>query len=667
MVKWLKASEFAATAGISRQAAVEAMRRALDGKPWRGRQLQVRTVAGRRGGRGGVSYEVALSSLCETSQSVIRTPAEPSASNYIPRIATPDESKRALELFRLIGPAIREGLTPKQRGMAVRQIQAETQLPRKSIYNYLARYQAHGIEGLMRKRPSDAGQERCYVSIAFDQAFVAAGYPADELIELGTFVDDQLKGLWKSRAADSGENEIGRIAAFLLWERCAALNRPMPLDSCAVRRRRVRQFKAYKAVHIRDNDAAQFRSSLPTVVRDWTRYEPMEIVCADVKHLDVMVTRPDGGKAYPKLIGFMDCGTQRVFPYLVLCPERRSITQKLVIEAFISMCHAETWGFPRQLYLDNGSEFGGLDRIVPALALLNRDEGREIVRAQPYNANSKPIEALFARLDRYVFCKLPGYTGPDRTNKKTQNVGRDPIAWPGTWQEFHRTVGSLIELYHQRPLGGQWGGRSSNQILSEKIAAGWRPVHPKPLALELAFCERKFVTLRSRAIRHDNKSFWHPELSRSLKGTQLELLLPWKADANPIVMTPNGAAFELQEDYAFGGFDLSGAREAGRRRQDYRRAVAKLDKDAPDVDLLAVSSRMARCEEAPQITGRARFLDQGAEIHDISAARLVSRASSEPNREAIERERELTKRRTDRLFNALAANAAKKINDGWNT
>lgn len=421
---------------------------------------------------------------------------------HVPRIATKEQGKRALEIFKQIEPATHDGLTAKERGAAVQAIVKATSLPRKTVYNYLQRYRSHGLEGLMRKRPFDAGQARVGVSVQFDRAWLAAGHPEDFLSELSDFVDLTLKGLWKGRAASSGENDIAQVAGFRLFERCTELEKPMALECCIIGRRRVRRWRHFKVVDMRNNDARAFRNSLPTIRRDWTGFAPMECVITDVKHLDVLVTRDDGRPAYPKLIAFMDAGTGRCFPYLVLCPERKSINQGLVIEAFIAMCHHKNWGYPRQLYLDNGSEFGGLDKIIPALSLLNRDEGREIIRAQPYNANAKPVEALFARLDRYCFSNIPGYTGPDRTNKKTQNDGREPLPWGDTWESFTHLVGGLIAYYHTRPIGGQWQGKSCNQTFAEKVSGGWRPTFPRPMALEIAFCDRKTVMVRGGVIKH---------------------------------------------------------------------------------------------------------------------------------------------------------------------
>ncbi|MFA5988736.1 MAG: helix-turn-helix domain-containing protein [Sphingomonas sp.] len=256
---WLTAVQFAELASINRRNAMKALARAQAGKYWNGWPLLVQSCQG-AGGRSGLRYEVALSSLPEALQKAfneqettqpasqstavrVRQPdtraklahvsgsvpaARGLAASYVPhvpRVATAAQSQHALAIFRQIEPATHDGLSARQRGRAVRQIVETTGLPRKTVYSYLARYREHGLEGLMRKRPANAGQARCAVSNEFDRAFVAAGHPADMLPDLGAFVDETLKGLWKGRAGNAGENDLGALANFLLFRTLRGLGR----------------------------------------------------------------------------------------------------------------------------------------------------------------------------------------------------------------------------------------------------------------------------------------------------------------------------------------------------------------------------------------------------------------------------------------------------------
>ena len=58
---WLSVDDLAAAARVHRNTALKVMRRALQGKSWRGMSMRVRRVPGR--GRTGRTYQVALESL----------------------------------------------------------------------------------------------------------------------------------------------------------------------------------------------------------------------------------------------------------------------------------------------------------------------------------------------------------------------------------------------------------------------------------------------------------------------------------------------------------------------------------------------------------------------------------------------------------------------------
>ena len=391
----------------------------------------------------------------------------------------------------------------------------------------------------------------------------------------------------------------------------------MPRDACVVSTHRVDQWRApFEAVAKKNLHAKAFADSLPRIARDWTKLAPMECVIADVKHLDVMVTRPDGSTTYPKLIGFMDGGTGRIFSYLVQCPQRYSITQELVIEAFLAMAQHPEWGLPHQLYLDNGSEFGGLDKITPALALLRGDDGQTIVRAQPYNASAKPIEPLFRRLDIYCFASMTGYTGPNRMDKRTQNVGKAPQAYTGSWEAFCEEVGMLIAYYHQKKVGGQWNA-SPDQVFRAKLDH-WRPTFARPLALEMAFCDSDSRQLRKEGVSYKGARYHHPELLNVAIGTTLDLLIPWQREKAPIVTLPGRPPFQLQADFHYAANDTAGSIESSSRKRAYLKGVAARDREVTTIHPTDVKRRIVGGAEPAKLSGRVRFLDQGSAAGDLA-------------------------------------------------
>jgi hypothetical protein len=408
-----------------------------------------------RGGRSGVAYEVALDSLPgELAGDVEATEL---AADRPRRLAAPDQAPRLTRRWAVVARVVAHPPGSAERTSALAAAAAEAGVSARTLRRWLSDYEAQGLKGLSRVRRCDAGAPHILVSRAFDTAFRAAGHSEAALTELKAWVDAALKGLWASRAERAGAREIGRMAAFLLREECERRHLDLPHAAFRLSRRRVEGFAEFRVVNQRRNDRKAFEDAKPRIWRDWTGLDPMERVVGDVKHLDVIVRREDGSRAWPKVVAFLDAGTGRMFVHPLLLPPGEGVRQEHVIEAFLAMICQPGWGFPRGLYLDNGAEFAALTKLEAALGALSDAGSRTLIFARPYNAAAKPIESVFARLDRYVVSMLPGYAGPNRMAQKTQTVGRPPQPYPGGWEEFSAVLKKLVAEHNTRPVGGLWG------------------------------------------------------------------------------------------------------------------------------------------------------------------------------------------------------------------
>jgi len=247
----------------------------------------------------------------------------------------------------------------------------------------------------------------------------------------------------------------------------------------------------------------------------------MEQVVMDVKPLDCMLSRPDGTRGYPRLIGFLDSGTRRFFGRIVLLPKNEGVRQEHVTSAFLDMVQTPGWGFPQQLYRDNGTEYAHFNLIREALKMIADDGKRTIVNAKPYSGASKPIESYFALTDLHVTRVMAGYTGPNRMDKKTKNVGCDALPYAGPVEAFEKEFFLRLQDMHSWEIrSGPFKGRSPLQIYSEHVEKGWRPVSVNRFALDCAFAkqlgERKVdrgaITLNGQRFRHPGN---RPNLPRT--------------------------------------------------------------------------------------------------------------------------------------------------------
>ena len=647
---WLSTPAFAEITGLTRQAACRALKGALSGTPWRGHQLEVRSCL-TRGGRRGLAYEVARETLPPKFRS-----AEPAEDNYpLARPIIAGSDQLILKRWNAIKDIVEYSRGSSQRARTVEMAALSGCASERTLYRWIDQYEANGLRGLGRAKAANAGEPRVWVSRVFDRHFAAAGYAETLHNEITRELEKTLKGLWASRAEQAGSSEICRLAEFMLTEICEGRGVTLPMEAMRLSRSYVEQFAHYRVVNQRRNDRKAFDDAKPRIRRDWTMLAPMERIIADVKHLDVIVTRPDGSTAWPKIVAFMDAGTGRAYVYPLLLGMGEGVRQEHVIEAFLSMVAHPRWGFPQGLYLDNGSEFAAFAKIDGPLQQINQSGARTLLFARPYNAAAKPIESLFARLDRYVFSMLPGYAGPNRMAKKTQTQGKPPKPFPGPWEEFHDTVIQLIHAHNQRPVGGLWAGRSPEDWMQEKVEAGWRPARVDPEALDAAFADTDSRRVDRGVLKIGGKRYSHPRISTLPSRTVVDLALPWRRGAPPLARVKSGW-FYLEEERPYPPRWIEGARESERRQTAQLKYVRGLAADAPAVDPIAVKLRAAKRSPKSTPLARGPAMDlgdlvegraKGAAIADSLLAAAGPEREQRLAREMLKTERLERRQRTD--------------------
>ena len=185
------------------------------------------------------------------------------------------------------------------------------------------------------------------MSRAFDQAFREAGHPDATLRKIGAELEHLRKGIWASPARRAGSTDVRRRLEHELTKLCAKHASPVPTHALKVSTRYAKTDRECQEIDIWKHDAKRFHDNLPHVSRDNLAGAPMSRIVADVKHLDVVLTRPDGSQVWPKVVGFMDRSTGRVFLHPIALPAGEGVRQEHVIEGFLAM--VEAWGFPTAL------------------------------------------------------------------------------------------------------------------------------------------------------------------------------------------------------------------------------------------------------------------------------------------------------------------------------
>lgn len=622
--QWLSTAAFAASAGISVQAARKALSRALDGRPWRGRRLAVREVPS-RGGRAGIALEVRAD--CLGNSDALPTPAAPVKTAHAavlpaPVAPAPLRSGSGLsERYALIEPALRHAPGSPGRRQAVVEAAQIAGRDKATIYRWIAGYEEDGYATFRREARPDRGRRAVFVTRAWD-----AAVPFDDATKarIAGEVRHYVRRAWRS-TTEPGWRWIARIASIELEELTVQAGFEGDASQlraiCKLPHNFVMPERRYRAVAIHEQDAKRWHDEYrPRVRRTRAGRWPMEIVTGDVHPMDVLLPRPDGSTFTAKLVAFEDSATARMFVYPVFLEKGEGVRQEHVAEAFAAMAADPQWGVPQTLYLDNGSEYNcaalvedAMRRVAQIRALQGDGEpsaarARLIVKALPYNASAKSIESMFSALERGVFSMLPGWIGGNRMAKKTANVGRAPQPYPHGKEAFLEDLQNALIAYETHPQTGQLNGRSPRRAFEEAWEGGWRPIAVSRGAIRAAFARDESRQVRQGSFTYGKGSrrYTARELWGLPAGTRLHLRIPIFGGLGAIpVMNRDGSLLCIAEpERAYDRLDPEGAREAGRRQSAALAELADLRAEIEPLDRRAELARIAEREgEGPVSDG----------------------------------------------------------------
>ncbi len=626
---WLGVDAFALLADISDRKARQALSRAVEGMTWRGNSLTVRTVQS-TGGKSGERYEVLATSLPPAlfqkwiaAKAKLPMPMAPVASTITLEDCDlrrdPLLSKRTDEaMWRLsvILPITQFRRYTPERTAAIQAVLAREHIRpnstpikvgKSALYDWLTRYEKDGISGLTPNQRHDAGKVRTLISRAWDKAC-----PLDEAVkqDIANRLREYIRSLWASgvsgwrMAQQLSSSKLLELSRQAGWQ---AQQAPM-LKACQVSRALIEESRTYNLVAIYEKDAKGFFDShLPRIRRTRDGMMPMDIVVGDVHPIDIAVKRPDGSVGYPRAIAWHDVANNRLFFTLALLRKGEGIKQVDIAKSFASMCAA--WGLPQALYLDNGSEYSwremmdGFQRLakltkkVSVQALSESDgvlelleDSREVIRARPYNAPAKPIEGLFSVLEQGVLSVIPGWVGGNRMRKKTHNVGREPLPFPGTWEDFQQAMESALTFYHQTPQHGCMKGKSPQQAYEAAIAQGWGKVDVPEQVLLLAFASEDQRQMRTGHLSWDGVEYYDDAL---LPYTGHNLTVRVAKHDPRFAFVFDGTEFICAARPApqFAFLDTLGAKEQARRQKVLNREITGRRNNTNRLDLVGEMAR----------------------------------------------------------------------------
>lgn len=626
---WIDAATVARLAGIDERRVRTALAKCAAGGTWRQHALKVRT---KDGGPASAQnpYLVHVNSLppalagayyerhAKAAELVeVKTgPALPMATTLDPKAA----KKRAEKLWKLgiLMPALECTKGTRARGQALTSIAnawhvdlsgKRKKIGKRTLEEWIQKLEKAGDPAVLARKDREEKPDRNMICREWD---AACPLPHETKLAIAAELRGYVRGLW---AEMPGWTVIEQLASSKLLEACLAAGWPAAeYELCRVGRYFVEKYSDTRILYIKDKDAKRWSDEfIPRVKRTREGMRPGDLVVGDVHPVDILVRRADGSEATPRLIGWYDLATGDLFCSLVLLDKGKGITQAHIAASFAAM--VEHWGLPKALLLDNGSEyswaeleagFAALASMAKSFAFMIReddeaapvldesgDEGERenpIIRAMPYRASSKPIEGIFAVLERTVLRAFPGWIGGDRMNKRTHKVGEAPRTFPGTADDFEAAFFESLCFWRtmeRRSLGG----RSVNQVRDAfQRDGGPLPPSVERPALVAALSETVQRKVTTWGVEIDGKHYRSDALIRYTGETLTFRYAKWEpayvfyvGNANALVQVPM-----LQVHNYTGG---EGARDQAHLTRIQNQVVRQLRTTTKKVDVLVEMSR----------------------------------------------------------------------------
>lgn len=499
---WVDAARLAELAGVTEQAIRLGIAKCVTGGTWRNHALQVRT---KDGGPASAHnpYLVQVDSLplalanayyerhAKAMQQVtVQTgPALP-----MPATLDPKAAKKRAEVHWKLGillPALQFAKGTSGRGQAIRDIARLThtdlagkrrKISERALQQWVQKLEAADDAAVLARKDREEARDRYLVCRAWDRV---CPLPREAQESIAAELSAYVRGLW---AEMPGWSLIEQMASSKLWEMCHKAGwKEATYAACRVGRHYVEKHSATKILAVKNKDAKRWSDEFtPRIKRTREGYRPGDLVVGDVHPVDVIMRREDGSEATPRLIGWYDLATGDLFCSLLLLDKGKGVTQAHIAASFAAM--VEAWGLPKRLLLDNGSEYSWReleagfatlaslakgfafiiredDEATPIIEDAGDDDWREtpIIRAMPYRASSKPIEGVFAVLERNLLRAFPGWIGGDRMNKRTHKVGKAPRVFPGTTNDFEAAFYEGLRFWRTLERRA-FGRRSVDQV-----------------------------------------------------------------------------------------------------------------------------------------------------------------------------------------------------------
>ena len=616
---------FATCVGIDVRSAQIAFKNAAQGKPWRGHHLPVVQVPGQRGGASGMVWGLAMDRASPELRALLKVPDTLPLTPVEGRFkGRPDDRHvtTAVDKQRIIAPIVAHPKGSHERADAFRVAAGLQHLVgsdwhrfnERTLRDWMQAAEKGGIAALMPAGyRSDKGKLRVLITRRWQDG---CGLSEEVQERIAKQIDGIGRGLLLKRRSG---RDTRRLASTELQRLSVEAGVTLPkadlaalcklTDAWVSRFGEMKAARDYISDHKQYSDNHEFR-----VHRELTR-TPMEVLMGDVHRLDVkiadalatlnprlvmaatMAAAKGRQTIRVSIIAWMDGSSHYLWATPVILGPGQGITQQDVAKSLYAVITCPWGGIPREILIDNGSEFGALPEAVARFCAMAEIAGLGVVKCPPYAPEGKGrLEGAFDILEQRHISALPGYIAGDRMNSPTKSKGKPVDPYPHGPKRLLSDINLAVAQFNGTPQGGQLGGLSPKGMLDAKIAAtGWTAQVPDEATFDLVFSKEMTRDVRKGSISIDNRNYSGPVLAELIGEKDVPFLVPMRDPEGPIIYFRNNVIHRLHaETYALN--DRAGAKHKGAfirmQKAEIRRRIATADSTVDVQQLLSDSADM---------------------------------------------------------------------------
>ena len=294
-------------------------------------------------------------------------------------------------------------------------------------------------------------------------------------------------------------------------------------------------------------------------------------------------------------------------------------------------------GIPREILIDNGSEFAALAEAITRRSALAELSGVGVVKCPPYSPEGKGrLEGAFGILEKRFLSALPGYIAGDRMNSPTKSKGRPVDPCPHGPDRLIADIHLAVAQFNGTPQNGQLGGLSPRGMLDAKIAqAGWKAQVVNDETFDLVFSREVRRDVRQGSITIDNRRYTGPVLAGLTGEKAVPLLVPMRDPDGPIICFRDNVIYRLHADtIAFN--DRDGAKAKGAmvklQKADMARRIGAADRAVDVQHLLSEAADLGPVAFNPPDQWTVSSLDKAGVIGGAMTKEEAERRAEEENR-----------------------------------